>query len=177
MRCDLDDLWRHSQDPALHARWDLRFSRIAYLPRGADDEPQRFTYERSLLPGLAVRGWGETRGERVRDDGNSASALAFGSEQRRSLIREGSGYWRYEPLPGGVRFLTRYDYEPRWGAVGRTVDRLVFRRLIAWATAWSFDRLRLWLEEGVTPERALRAWLRLGPGPRPSAGRCRWGPA
>jgi hypothetical protein len=30
---------------------------------------------------------------------------------------------------------------------------------MGWATAWSFDRLRLWLERGITPERALVHWL------------------
>lgn len=154
--CDIEELWTRTQDPAAHERWDLRFSRIAYEPRADQDTTQRFGYERRLLPGLVVRGWGETRGERQRADRGGASALAFGSEQRRSLIRRGSGYWRYEPVEGGVRFLTLYDYEPRWGRLGWAVDRVAFRRLIGWATAWSFDRLRLWLEEGVAPERALR---------------------
>ncbi|HEV8435148.1 MAG TPA: DoxX-like family protein [Thermoanaerobaculia bacterium] len=30
---------------------------------------------------------------------------------------------------------------------------------MAWATAWSFDRLRLWLERGVTPAASLRTAL------------------
>jgi hypothetical protein len=60
--------------------------------------------------------------------------------------------WR----PDGTRFLTGYDYEPGWGAAGRTIDRVVFRRLLGWATAWSFDRLRLWLDDGVPPESATR---------------------
>src|SRR5690606_7735983 len=34
---------------------------------------------------------------------------------------------------------------------GRLLDRLVFRPLMAWATAWSFDRLRLWIERGIDP--------------------------
>jgi hypothetical protein len=155
----LEDVWARTQDPAQHQRWDLRFSTIEYLPRPGGDAPQRFAYERSLLPGLTVRGWGETRGERGDGGERAASALAFGSEQRRSLIRRGSGYWRYEADGDGVRFLTRYDYEPRWGPLGRLVDRVAFRRLIGWATAWSFDRLRLWLEEGVPPERSLRTAL------------------
>jgi hypothetical protein len=37
------------------------------------------------------------------------------------------------------------------------VDSCVFRPLMGWATAWSFDRLRLWLEDGQTPEASL-AW-------------------
>jgi hypothetical protein len=32
----------------------------------------------------------------------------------------------------------------------------VFRPLPGWATAWSFDRLRRWLEHGLEPEAALR---------------------
>jgi DoxX-like protein len=106
-----------------------------------------------------VRGWGETRGERATPERAGASALAFGSEQRRSLIRHGSGYWRYVPTDDGTLFLTRYDYEPRWGLLGRLADRVAFRPLIGWATAWSFDRLRLWLEEDIAPEQSLRTAL------------------
>jgi hypothetical protein len=151
--CPPADVWARTQDPELHERWDARFSRIDYL--SGDGDVQRFVYERALAPRVVVRGWGETRGERA-SDGVGASALAFGSEQRRSLIRHGSGYWRYVPTEHGTRFLTRYDYEPRWGVLGTLIDRLAFRPLIGWATAWSFDRLRLWLEEGVPPEQSLR---------------------
>lgn len=28
----------------------------------------------------------------------------------------------------------------------------MFHPLIGWATAWSFDRLRLWIERGIPPE-------------------------
>lgn len=33
---------------------------------------------------------------------------------------------------------------------------MVFRPLIGWATAWSFDRLRLWLESKTDPSQAAR---------------------
>jgi len=76
------------------------------------------------------------------------------------LIEEGSGYWQYVPIAGGVRFLTWYNYRTRFGAAGRWIDRLLFRRLIGWATAWSFDRLRLWIDRGVPPEVSMRmAWI------------------
>ncbi|MFD0524923.1 hypothetical protein [Paractinoplanes durhamensis] len=52
-----------------------------------------------------------------------------------------------------MRFLTGYAYRTRWGVAGRLVD-LAFGPVFGWATAWSFDRLRLWLEHGITPERA-----------------------
>jgi len=104
-------------------------------------------------------GEGETVGRRDSTDGSSTSALKFGSDEPLSIIREGSGYWKYIPTDDGVRFLTWYDYRTRFGAVGAYVDRLIFRPLIGWATAWSFDRLRLWLEQGVAPEQAIRQWV------------------
>ena len=33
VRAPMDALWAHTQTPALHERWDLRFSRIDYLPK------------------------------------------------------------------------------------------------------------------------------------------------
>ena len=41
----MESLWEHTQMPALHERWDLRFSRIDYLPKSDDREPQRFRDE------------------------------------------------------------------------------------------------------------------------------------
>ncbi|MEV7807248.1 hypothetical protein AB0O28_30315 [Microbispora sp. NPDC088329] len=149
VRADMEALWERTQRPELHQRWDLRFTAIDYLPR-ADGEPQRFRYAFRLLPGLVVTGDGVTTGDR-HDTGSRTSALRFSSDHPLSLIRSGSGYWRYVQAPDGVRFITRYGYRPGWG---RAVD-LVFRPLIGWATAWSFDRLRLWLETGQTPERSL----------------------
>ncbi len=147
----LEELWRHTQRPDLHSRWDLRFTTISYLSRPDESLPQRFLYETRLGFGLRVRGEGETAGTRDDDTGRRTSALRFWSEDPRSLIRSGSGYWQYLPEKGGVRFLTRYDYETRFGQAGRLFDRLLFRPLLGWATAWSFDRLRLWLEEGIDP--------------------------
>jgi hypothetical protein len=44
-----------------------------------------------------------------------------------------------------------YDYRTRYGGPGRSLD-LIFRPLLGWATAWSFDRLRLWAEHDIHPE-------------------------
>jgi len=158
IRGTMDELWRQTQTPDLHERWDLRFTSITYLDRTVDSEPQRFRYATRLGFGIEIEGWGETVGELARD-GMRTSALKFGSEDRRSLIREGSGYWKYEQVEDGIRFITGYDYQVRWGMLGQTFDRLVFRPLIGWATAWSFDRLRLWIEAGVEPQRAARQAL------------------
>ena len=157
IRTDIEDLWERTQRPELHQRWDLRFTEIDYLPR-ADGEPQRFRYAFRLLPGLVITGDGVTAGGR-HDTDDRTSALRFSSDHPLSLIRSGSGYWRYVQTPDGIRFITRYGYRPGWGKV---VD-LAFRPLIGWATAWSFDRLRLWLETGQTPERSLwQALVELG---------------
>jgi len=159
IRADTAELWRLTQTPDLHERWDLRFSEIRYLPRASEAEPQRFRYSTRLGFGLRIDGWGESVGTKADEHGRGTSALEFGSDDSKSLIRSGAGYWKYVPDGDVVRFITGYDYEPRWGALGRVIDRLAFRPLIGWATAWSFDRLRLWAERGIDPalsaERAL----------------------
>jgi len=153
VRGDMATLWARSQDPRQHQRWDLRFTTIE--PAG----PGRFRYAVRVLPGVEISGTGTHGGERHRPDGSATSVLRFGSLHPLSLLRGGSGFWRYIPssrkADESVRFLTGYDYEVRWGIAGRAADR-VFRPLMGWGTAWSFDRLRLWVERGITPEQALR---------------------
>ena len=158
VRGSLDEVWRRTQEPAVHQRWDLRFTTIQYLPR-VEGEPQRFLYETRVVPGLAVRGTGETLGERNTGDGSATSALGFAAETGWALIDRGSGYWKYVPVAEGVRFLTWYDYGVRFGWLGRVVD-LAFRPVLGWATAWSFDRLALWIEQEQTPEVSL-AWAQV----------------
>ena len=159
IRASMDSVWTHTQDPSLHQLWDLRFTRIEYLPRPDPEQPQHFRYTTRLGFGLSVSGEGESLGRRELPDGSRTSVLKFSSPQARSLIREGRGYWKYTPTPEGVRFVTSYEYDTRFGLIGRIVDRIAFRPLIGWATAWSFDRLRLWLEDGVRPGRSMRQAL------------------
>jgi hypothetical protein len=157
----METLWDATQKPDVHERWDLRFTEIRYLPRATETEAQRFLYATRIGFGLRVAGEGESVGQAERD-GDRTSALRFWSEDRKSLIRAGSGYWRYAPSAAGVRFITQYDYETRFGVAGRLLD-LIFRPLLGWATAWSFDRLRLWLEQGADPgaalDRSLVHWI------------------
>ena len=151
IHADLDDVWRVTQTPELHTRWDLRFTDIRYLPRTDPSVPQRFLYETRLGFGLRIQGEGETIATHVGAAGARTSSLRFWSDDPKSLIRVGSGYWQYIPEPGGVRFLTRYQYATRFGLIGRVLNAAVFEPLLGWATAWSFDRLRLWLEDGLDP--------------------------
>src|SRR5687768_10355631 len=155
----MDAVWEYTQTPELHERWDLRFSEIDYLPRGSVTEPQRFRYSTRIGFGFQIAGEGESVGERNLTDGSRSSALKFGSTDARSIIREGSGYWKYIPIEEGIRFITWYEYRTRFGPLGALFDRFVFQPLMGWATAWSFDRLRLWLEDGVHPKQAMRHTL------------------
>jgi uncharacterized membrane protein YphA (DoxX/SURF4 family) len=151
----MDDLWAKTQTPSLHERWDLRFTKIEYLPRPDESQPQRFLYSTRIGFGLNISGEGESLGTHE-SNGSRASALKFWSDDTKSLIREGSGYWKYQPGEDGIKFLTRYDYSVRFGAIGRSLDTLIFRPLMGWATAWSFDRLRLWSEKNIDPSLALQ---------------------
>ena|SRR5579862_2124667 len=151
IRASMEELWEKTQNPQLHQRWDLRFTQIEYLPRKGG-EPQRFLYRTRIGFGLKIDGQGESIGERDGDGGERTSSLKFWSEDPKSLIKTGSGYWKYVPKENAIRFFTWYDYETRFGALGKLVDRLCFRPLLGWATAWSFDRLRLWIEKGISPE-------------------------
>jgi uncharacterized membrane protein YphA (DoxX/SURF4 family) len=155
----LEELWRLTQTPDQHVRWDLRFTDIEYLPRPEETQPQQFLYATRIGFGLAIEGQGETVGQRDGPNGERTSALKFWSDDPRSLIREGAGYWRYLPTADGLRFFTGYDYRVRFGAVGRVVDALLFRPLLGWATAWSFDRLRLWIEKSIDPSVSLQRSL------------------
>ena len=159
IRAPIEEVWEHTQKPELHERWDLRFSEIVYLPRRNATEPQCFRYTTRIGFGLQIAGEGESIGERNLANGSRSSALKFSSGDSRSIIREGSGYWKYLPIADGIRFITWYEYRTRFGALGRLFDRFVFQPLMGWATAWSFDRLRLWLEDGIHPTQAMKHTL------------------
>ena len=157
IRGDMERVWEQTQRPELHEPWDLRFTKIEYLPRGSPTEPQRFKYTTRIGFGLHIAGQGESTGNREASTGLRTSALKFWSDDQKSLIEAGSGYWKYIPTQNGVRFLTWYDYRPRFGAVGRLVDKVLFRPLLGWATAWSFDRLGLQIEKGLDPRIAMQS--------------------
>jgi len=167
---ELDTVWGLTQDPELHARWDARFSRISPI----ETEPSglwRFRYERRMLV-HTIHGTGISLGSRESADGARTSALRFTTGDRLSPLRDGRGFWRYEPVDGGVRFITGFDYAPGWGAL---IDRLIVRPVVARMTAYSFARLRRWAEGGEPPER-WPLWRAVLPGSRgrPRASDCTW---
>jgi hypothetical protein len=178
---DIDEVWRLTQTPQLHSRWDLRFSLIApeaEQPSAGDDAPSRFRYERRL-PFHTIRGTGVSLGERTGARGARTSALVFSTHDALSPLASGRGYWRYLPnADGSTTFITGYDYVPFAGRAGALLDRMVLRRVVWWMTAWSFDRLRIWAETGTPPESwpiaSVAAFWRAG---RPRASRCRSRPA
>jgi hypothetical protein len=59
VRGSVDEVWRLTQTPEVHQRWDLRFTEIRYLPR-IEGEPQRFLYATRWIPGVGVTGTGES---------------------------------------------------------------------------------------------------------------------
>ena len=169
IRGSIDRVWELTQEPAQHPRWDLRFSSITPTDE-LSSGGYRFRYERRL-PLHTIVGTGTSLGERSRPDGTRTSALRFTTADRLSPLGEGRGYWRYVPTADGVTFITGYDYAPGWG---RAIDAIVLRRFIGWMTAWSFDRLRIWVETGVEPEAwPLLSALRFWRGDRPRASHCR----
>ncbi|MEB7503911.1 hypothetical protein [Arthrobacter koreensis] len=155
VRAPMDRLWDLTQDPSNHPRWDLRFSAIIPAPGTL---PQEFRYE-FRLPLHTIHGTGTSLGTRTGKQEQATSVLKFTTWDVLSPIGPGAGYWRYIPGPEGIRFITGYDYTPGWAGIGPRLDRLLIRPALGWATAWSFDRLRLWAEEDVAPERARSAWL------------------
>jgi hypothetical protein len=125
IRSGIDDLWEKTQDPKLHQRWDLRLSEIDYLPR-RPGQAQKFLYKTRIGGGLRIEGAGESTGERDDTSGQRTSALKFWSDDPKSLIKLGSGYWKYIPGSGGIRFITWYDYRTRFGIIGQITDRVFF---------------------------------------------------
>ncbi|MDH6129146.1 hypothetical protein [Kitasatospora sp. GP82] len=164
----IDVVWELTQRPQHHQRWDARFSRITYAEASApppaatpSPPPTRFRYTLGARHGPALTGTGVTTAERCRPDGTRISALRFSSDTRLSPLQDGAGYWRYLSVPSlaastpeTVRFVTGYDYRSWPGRLGDLLDRRLVRPIVGWLTAWSFDRLRLWAERGITPEQS-----------------------
>ncbi|MEH6941973.1 DoxX-like family protein [Bacillus sp. JJ722] len=158
MDTTMDELWNASQNPVLHTEWDIRFTEISYLKK-EDDEPQRFLYKTKIGFGIEIAGEGESVGQIEKESGERVSSLKFWTDHPLSLIRTGRGYWKYTEEGKHISFETLYDYDCSFGRVGKLIDTYCFRPLLGWATAWSFDSLRLWLEKGYHPKLLFRKTL------------------
>ena len=143
------DLWAATRNPVVHQRWDVRFSRIEPA-----DGAGRFRYATRVLPGLTVGGRRRHRGGAPSPDGTATSVLRFRCAHPLSLIRAGHGLLALRPGRRRASGSSPATTTRPAGAPPAALVDLAFRPLFGWATAWSFDRLRLWLEHGVTPERS-----------------------
>lgn len=162
MNTKMKKLWEYTQEPDLHTKWDARFTEISYLEK-KEGEPQKFLYKTKIGFGLEIAGEGESIGEIRKETGERISSLKFWTDNKLSIIQIGRGYWKYTPNGEHIHFETQYDYDTRFGRIGNVIDSYIFRPLLGWATAWSFDALKLWLEKGLHPKllirRTMTYWL------------------
>ncbi|MGW6192629.1 DoxX-like family protein [Bacillus cereus] len=155
MNTTMKKLWEYTQEPDIHTEWDARFTEISYLEK-KEGEPQKFLYKTKIGFGLEIAGEGESIGEITKETGERISSLKFWTDNKLSLIQIGRGYWKYTPNGEHIHFETQYDYDTRFGRIGNVIDLYIFRPLLGWATAWSFDALKLWLEKGLHPSMLIR---------------------
>ncbi len=132
-----EEVWRRSQDPAEHVRWDIRFDGIRLLNEQDAAGRQRLLYTTRLVWGLRVEGHGHF----LANSPLERSVFGFDSADPRSLIRDGRGLWLYEQRGDQTLFKTVFDYQVRFGLLGKCADRM-FRPLMQLATEWSFETLR-----------------------------------
>ncbi|WP_074607594.1 DoxX-like family protein [Bacillus cereus group sp. BfR-BA-01350] len=162
MNTTMEKLWKYTQEPHIHTEWDARFTEILYVEK-KEGEPQKFSYKTKIGFGLEIAGEGESIGEIRKETGERISSLKFWTDNTLSLIQIGRGYWKYTPRKEHIHFETQYDYDTRFGRIGNVIDFYMFRPLLGWATAWSFDALKLWLEKGLHPRllirRTMTYWL------------------
>ncbi|MDM5193083.1 DoxX-like family protein [Bacillus hominis] len=162
MKTTMEKLWEYTQEPDIHTEWDARFTEISYLEK-KEGEPQQFLYKTKIGFGLEIAGEGESIGEIRKETGERISSLKFWTDNTLSLIQIGRGYWKYTTNKEYIHFETQYDYDTRFGRIGNVIDSYIFRPLLGWATAWSFDALKLWLEKGLHPslliKRTITYWL------------------
>lgn len=162
MNTTMEKLWEYTQEPHIHTEWDAHFTEISYVEK-KEGELQKFLYKTKIGFGLEIAGEGESIGEIRKETGERISSLKFWTENQLSLIQIGRGYWKYTPRKEHIHFETQYDYDTRFGRIGNVIDFYMFRPLLGWATAWSFDALKLWLEKGLHPRllirRTMTYWL------------------
>jgi uncharacterized protein YndB with AHSA1/START domain len=150
----VDEVWRRTQDPAEHVRWDIRFTDIRYLEEHDARGFRKLRYRTRIALGVEVEGVGAY----LHSEPPHHSTFEFDSDDWKSLIQKGRGIWMYEARPEGTFFKTVYDYEIRHGLVGHVLDALFFRRMLQLATEYGFETLRRWCAgDAQAPARRTRA--------------------
>lgn len=157
--CDVETLWSRSQEPALHIRWDIRFSHIEYLEELDEKGFQLMDYRTKIGFGLEIKGIGRY----LQNTPLKHSTFEFESDDRKSIIRIGRGIWQYKPCAEGTYFRTVYDYETNYGFAGAIADRVLFRPLMQLATEWSFETLRRWCAGKENEVEKRRSYLKFIP--------------
>jgi hypothetical protein len=136
----VDVVWERTQEPSQHLAWDIRFTHISYLDLYDERGFQLMDYRTKLGFGIEVKGTGRY----LHTNPPRHSTFEFFSEDWKSLITYGRGIWQYEEREGGTYFRTVFDYDVRYGAIGRLIDKLIFRPVMQLATEWGFETLKLW---------------------------------
>lgn len=157
--CNVETLWERSQEPALHIRWDLRFSHIEYLEELDEKGFQLMDYRTKIGFGLEIKGIGRY----LQNTPLKHSTFEFESDDRKSIIKIGRGIWQYKPCAEGTYFRTVYDYETNYGLAGAIADRVLFRPMMQLATEWSFETLRRWCAGSEREVEKRRSYLKFIP--------------
>ncbi len=71
------------------------------------------------------RGWSETC--TLWEEGRRYSMQADTADYPYPL-KKMQGTWAVEDIPGGTLIKMRFEYEPKYGLIGKIMDRLVIRR-------------------------------------------------
>lgn len=152
IRASRETVWERTQEPDLHTLWDIRFSHIAYLPEKDERGFNLMDYRTKIGFGIEVAGIGRY----LQNSPPKHATFEFESADWKSLITTGRGIWQYKSCAEGTYFRTVYDYETRYGFLGKIVDRVLFRPVMQLATEWGFETLRLWCagDETVLAKRA-----------------------
>lgn len=149
-------VWERTQDPLQHVLWDIRFTSIHYLDKKDARGFNLMDYRTRIGFGIEVCGYGHY----LQSTPLVLSTFEFDSDDWKSLITRGRGIWLYKRTDRGTYFKTVYDYDSRFGWIGRAIDALLFRRLIRLATEWGFETLRLWCMGDATVLKKRRSRLR-----------------
>lgn len=157
--CDVEILWKRSQEPDLHILWDIRFSHIKYLDERDENEFSLMDYRTKIGFGIEVKGIGRY----LQNTPLKSSTFEFESSDWKSLICIGHGIWQYKSCAEGAYFRTVYDYETRYGFLGKLIDRVLFRPVMQLATEWSFETLRRWCAGDETVLKKRISWLKFIP--------------